>query len=501
MHKFLLLLTLVLGLSLRIWHLDIPLLEFVPSRQIQTAEITANLSKNNFNVFLPEVNYYGRDNDKYFLIEFPAYNLVVSGLDQITGIKEINGRIVSVVFYFIASLLLYALVRDLIDRKTALASLFFFSISPLNVLTSRSFLPEEMMIASCLAALYLLYIWSKNKKPYLFTISLLFFSLALILKITSFLFLLLPIVYLIHRGSKTNWIKKTLVYIFVSIVPSILWIYHAAKISKNLTTESASIFDISNWFGINIFFDPKYYSNIFGIEYNLVLLPLGIFLFLIGIVSVLNFKRNKSFLVLWFVSTILYFLVFNKHTMTHEYYHLPILLIGSIFVGVGIVKVVENLKVGAFFKVIVASAICLLLLVSSYLSLSQKAYRPIERFRSVVSLGRTVESITGENDLIIGLMDSGPAVVHYANRKGWGLETDVEKAIEHRQFFEIGSKYVDPKDRVNELRKKGAVVLAVGYKKQLDDNLSFKNYLYENFVVLEENEDTVIFDLKKAILN
>ena len=57
--KFLFLVIILIGLTIRLWKIDIPLLEFNPSRQIQTAEITRNLYREGFKVLTPSVHYLG----------------------------------------------------------------------------------------------------------------------------------------------------------------------------------------------------------------------------------------------------------------------------------------------------------------------------------------------------------------------------------------------------------------------------------------------------------
>src|SRR5216684_4193302 len=105
-RRFLIFTAIILaGLFVRLWKLDIPLLEFNPSRQIQTAEITENLIKSNFDILHPYVNYYGNGNTKYLLAEFPIYNLVVAHFEKLTNINnEISGRIVSIFSFLIGFL-------------------------------------------------------------------------------------------------------------------------------------------------------------------------------------------------------------------------------------------------------------------------------------------------------------------------------------------------------------------------------------------------------------
>ena len=101
-----LLIILFTGLLVRLWRINIPLLEFYPTRQVQTAEITQNLIKDNFKFLYPRVDYFGPENI-YYLYEFPGYNLVVAGIHKLLGnVNDINGRLVSIFSYLVTTVFL-----------------------------------------------------------------------------------------------------------------------------------------------------------------------------------------------------------------------------------------------------------------------------------------------------------------------------------------------------------------------------------------------------------
>src|SRR3989344_9587910 len=173
----------LIGLIIRVWNLDLPLLEFYPTRQVQTAEITQNLLKDNFNFLYPRVDYFGPQNI-YYLYEFPGYNLVVASVHKLLGnVNDINGRIVSIFSYLIATIFLYKITSGLFNKQIGLIAILFFSLSPLNILTSRSFQPEEMMLASSLGALYYLIKWERSGSRKFLLFSCLFLAWVILIKI------------------------------------------------------------------------------------------------------------------------------------------------------------------------------------------------------------------------------------------------------------------------------------------------------------------------------
>ena len=64
------LLILIVGLLMRVYALNVGLLEFYPSRQVQTAEIAKNFFEYDFSIVNPVVKYEGPSYAP-FLIEFP----------------------------------------------------------------------------------------------------------------------------------------------------------------------------------------------------------------------------------------------------------------------------------------------------------------------------------------------------------------------------------------------------------------------------------------------
>lgn len=499
---------LILGLTLRLWKLNIPLLEFYPTRQVQTAEITQNLIKDNFNFLYPRVDYYGPANI-YYLYEFPGYNLIVTSIHKFLGnVNDINGRIVSIFSYLIATIFLYKIVRELFNKQIGLIAILFFSLSPLNILTSRSFQPEEMMLASSLGALYFLLIWTKKRSWRFLIFSCLFFAWAALIKVVAVVFLFIPIIYIFYNQSfSTNKqsfsenkrrAKKIrflpIIYLLASLFPSILWYFHSFEVSTRLNTASSTAFNLFIWFGPENLINPKYYSTMFGFEYNLVILPIGMVLFSIGILSKL--AKNQLIAYWWLAGVLVYFLFFNKHSMTHEYYHLPFVPIASIFIGIGANKIINSLK-----NLIIPTGLFLvtsfLLLVILMLPLTlARAYKPIDRFSNVVEAARALKQVSKPEDLIVGVMDRGPTLVYYADRVGWNLGLDRERQIEEERFYTGKStQLTSPIDDLNSYINEGARYLAIASIDQFESNQSFKEYVTSNYKLIRGTSGYLIFDL------
>lgn len=500
--KTIALLILVAGLALRLYKVDLPLLEFYPSRQIQTAEVTRNLYREGFQVLAPTVHYLGPHNS-LFLVEAPIFNLAVASLYWLGGdVYEPFGRLFSILGWIVSFILLYKLAREYIGKVGTVAALFFYSFSPLSILTSRSFQPDQWMLTCSLAALYFLHLYVNKKNARSFSTSTAFFllsaglaSLSILLKIPSLLITTIPAIYLLK--ARSGFFKAAVYYLSIAIIPALLWYAWAVSVNRAGNVISGSD-QISNWFGFEVFLNPDYWSRIFGFEMNLVLLPVGILLFLLGLATKL--KENQLFLYVWLMSVILYFLIFNKHSMTHEYYHLPFLPIAAIFIGVGAQKIFEGVDtflVPKTWLFLIAGLLLLMLMLPPTLA---RAYKPIDRFRFVPETARLIKEITKPSDLVIGSMDAGPTLVYYADRVGWTFEANRDEQASQFAFYGIEDKIIaDPVEDLEKLRGEGAVIFAAADKDQFLQNRAFSQYMHKNFEVLFETHDYIIFNLKERI--
>ena len=481
--KTVILLILAVGLFLRLYKIEIPLLEFYPSRQIQTAEIARNFYREGMSILSPAVHYLG-PGPGTFLVEFPLYNYIVASIYQITGgINEVWGRLFSILGWIISCYFLLKIAKKYVGNFAANISLFFYSLSPLSILVSRSFQPDQWMLTFSLGSIF--YLLGRHV-----FLSALLASLAILTKIPAALFTLIPAVYLLWLDRKRSYLIYG--YLLISTLPSILWYLYVINVNKGGILFGST--RIEGWFGFEVFLNPKYWSTIFGFEMNLVILPIGMILFTAGLFTKL--KPSQRFFYIWLASIVFYFLIFNKHNMTHEYYHLPFLPIAAIFIGIVSGKIMDNLKntiLPKRFLLLIFSILVFILMLPPTL---QRAYKPIDRFKNVPLAAKIIQENTNSEDLIIGSMDAGPTLVYYSSRSGWSFEVNRSGSEQEFAFYGVKNMaIVDPVKDIENLRRQGAVLFASANKNQFQSNTRFANYMYSNYRVLEETDSYIIFDI------
>lgn len=145
----------ILGLSsifLRFSHLGSPLIEPHPWRQTQTALTTYGFFHKQVNFWFYESPFQGKLWS--FVFEFPLYQEITALLMR-TGLGiEVSSRIVSNVFFLLGTVFLFLIVLELFSKAAALWTAFFYSISPFNIIFSRTALIDNFVQCLLLGSLF-----------------------------------------------------------------------------------------------------------------------------------------------------------------------------------------------------------------------------------------------------------------------------------------------------------------------------------------------------------
>ena len=135
----------ILGIAMRLYGINLPLVDSHQIRQAQTAMMTRNLYEDNMNIFRTRLDFFGNV-PGYIIMEFPLMHAITALLYYLFGVHEVIGRLVSVVFSVGAMFLMYGLARQFLSRVGAFAALVLYVFSPMNIFFSRAFMPESSMM-------------------------------------------------------------------------------------------------------------------------------------------------------------------------------------------------------------------------------------------------------------------------------------------------------------------------------------------------------------------
>ena len=135
-------------------------------------------------------------------------------------------------------------------------------------------------------------------------------------------------------------------------------------------------------------------------------------------------ERKEQYLFhIWFISVCAYFLIVPVGNRVHEYYQLPIIPVGAIFIGKFLAefyKAHPNLK---DWKRDIKVALVFLMILFVPIHSIYKLNKRLNFNRDYMVIGEQIKQLTGEDDRIL-LQEKGdnrPHTFYYSNRKGWTL--------------------------------------------------------------------------------
>jgi len=239
-ENIILFLIIILAFGLRLYKINNPIADWHSWRQADTAAVSRNFIKYGFSPFYPRFDDLsstpsGRENPQgWRFVEFPIFNLIHAGFFKLIGIFNLDiwGRLTAVIASLFSLFFLHLIVAKFWGKKTGLFSAFFFAVLPFNIFYSRAILPEPLMAAFSLGAIYFFAKFIDKNKRLDWIISLLLGILALLTKPYAVFIIALPIAYLtINKFWKNRKDKKetkkiiisAFLYAILVFVPLLLW--------------------------------------------------------------------------------------------------------------------------------------------------------------------------------------------------------------------------------------------------------------------------------------
>ncbi len=464
---FTLLFILFIALTLRLYKIDIPLADFHSWRQADTAAVARNFIKDGFDLLHPRYDdlssiQSGIENPNgYRMVEFPFYNAFFAYIYKVFPITtlEITGRLVTIFFSLITIAIIYYLALKESQRITAFFAGLSYAILPFFVFFTRVILPDPVALALASIAIYFIYLFTNTKNKYFealfFILSLVSFSLALLTKPTT-IFYGLAIAYLFYRKYSFSFLKKIsfYLYILISIIPFLLWRKYITNYPEGIPVSDWLITMVNTYQGRQvIFFRPAFFRWIFFERINnLILGGYLVFLFMLGIIA----KPRKYLLHALLASALIYLLVFQGGNVQHEYYQIMILPAISLFIGLGVNFVVNNLK-----NLIHPALTYLVIFIVFGFSFLFSYYKVRDYYAyptDLIQIARITQTLTKESDKIVTDRTGDTTLLYLMDRRG------------------APAVYLDP-DKLK----------ALGYKYLLTQNMEYLENLKESYEVVFEN--------------
>jgi len=301
----------LLGLVIRLYGINLPLVDSHQIRQAQTAMMARNLYEDNMDIFHTRLDFFGNQ-PGYIIMEFPLMHGITALLYYLFGVHEVIGRLVSVIFSIGAMFLMYGLARQFLTVIGALSALILYVFSPMNIFFSRAFMPESSMMFFMLGAVYFFLKWLKRQGLILYLTAIIFAAFACLIKPNAGL-IFAPIFAAWFLKYKWKMFKSFYFwpYLLLTTMPIILWAAYAHYFNAKIPYCTFSFADswlevirtrgiIGHWFSL------RFYAFLGGSIVFLLLTPLGFIGTVAGIICAKENSQNKV-LYVWLGAIIIYF--------------------------------------------------------------------------------------------------------------------------------------------------------------------------------------------------
>ena len=424
----------ILGLIIRLYKINTPLLDWHSFRQVDTASVSKYFLRDGINMLEPRYHDISRvqsgmfNPEGYRFVEFPVYNAIHSIAYKIFPVLSFDavGRLVSIVFALISSIFLYKISAFYFGKNVGILSMFLYLTLPFNVYFTRVILPEPLAVMLGLSGLWFFIKYSKEEKlPSLFIFSILM-SVAILVKPYLVFYNIYPVYFFLKKyGYRKVIVKKEVIAsLLIIFLPFIFWRLWIAGHPEGIP------FWKWTFNGDGVRFKPAFWYWIFGERIGKLILGVwGIYPFIIGS---LNNRRNP-FLIAFLLGAFLYLSVIATANVRHDYYQTLIVPVISIVLALGVHKMFEDSKKIKYGMFLPLGIMGMMYLISAF---QVKEYYKINH-PEIINAGLAVERLTPEDALVIASYNGDTAFLYHTGRRGWPVvELPIEELIkEGAQYF------------------------------------------------------------------
>ncbi|MGI5828541.1 MAG: ArnT family glycosyltransferase [Patescibacteria group bacterium] len=406
----------------RLYKINNPIADWHSWRQADTAAVTRNFIKEGLTPLYPKFDSYyslnevGKPNpNRYFFAEFPLYNLVTYPFYKYLGVNEMYARLVSVFFSSLTAVFIYLLARRFSSERAAVLAGLVFAVLPFSIYYGRVIMPDPLHIFLSVLALYLVSLWTSKNTYFMTALAGLATTGALLTKPYA-LVLGLPIIYLLLRKWGMKLFKKPEFYLYISLslLPFLFWRWHISNYPEGMFGTSW-LFNQGN-----IRFKGSFFRWIIFDRMNRLIFATGGFvLFWLGIIRGRT-KKEGWFYYLWLLAVAIFITVIAKGNVTHDYYQMPLLPIGAIFIAKGF----EFLMMyGSGIKQRLINFSLALFLFAIMLAFGWYETRGFFNVNhpEIVEAGKAVDRLLPPDAKVIAPYMTDSAFLYQTNRYGWTL--------------------------------------------------------------------------------
>ena len=215
------------GVAWRLFQITQPFVDAWCWRESDVAMIAENFYRNGYNIFYPQINWAAASSG-YIGTEFPLVPFLASLFYPAFGVSEWIGRSVSVAFFAVSVPCLFGIVKKLTNRTAASFAALTYTLAPLSIFASRSFMSDMPTLSLSIVGIYYFMKWLDDETSKSFVLMSPFTSLSILVKLPSAI-IGLPLAYMAWQTYAVSFLKSKDLWIFaaISLIPSVCWYTHA----------------------------------------------------------------------------------------------------------------------------------------------------------------------------------------------------------------------------------------------------------------------------------
>jgi hypothetical protein len=321
-----------IALSIRLYDLTDPPLDFHPTRQLLSAIKARALYFRTKPVGYSDIQMdIGKRQARLKAqVEPEVLERLVSYTYRFTGEKLWVGRIYSSLFWLIGGILLFLFVRRLVSFDAAIFSSAYYLLFPYAIIASRSFQPDPLMVMMIIAFWWMFLIWldlpdgaSTSRAWTAAGLAGIIGGLAIYIKFSAAFFVIGAALGLaLSRFTWRNLFRNAQVWLMATLgaLPATIYLLHGLQ--GGLSSQ------FSGRFIPALLLSPFNYLA----WMNNVNLGAGALFVMLGLLGffLTSDTRFRSLLFGMWGAYLLYSLYFDYHSATHDYYQLPLLPIVAV---------------------------------------------------------------------------------------------------------------------------------------------------------------------------
>jgi len=486
-----LILLLILGLSIRLFDLTNPPLDFHPMRQLFSFQKARGMYYQYRTDFPAAQRQFAIQRWKASpAIEPEFFERVVAFTYRFTGEQIWVARAYSSLFWVIGAIFIFLLAREWTSANGALASTAFYLFLPYAVIASRSFQPDPLMVMLIVIFWWAVFRWTKNPTSYAWAlVAGLFGGLAIFIKFVAAFFVIAGgLGATLGRESLRETIRRPQVYAMsaLGILPGAAYLVYGVWISGYLGQQFGGRFMPA------LFLSPAYYLGWVGMI-NLIMGGIPILFAALGFYFIRAKSTSRFLLGLW-VGYAVFGFYFNYHISTHDYYSLPLIPLVALSLSPLFDFLDASLAQTELFKRAKIVPTLIVVVGLFFVIWNARATLKFNNYRGEPAIWAEISARVGKDARLVGLVqDYGTRLAYWGWRStvAWPLSGDIYYHENRGAQFEFERAFADMASDKN--------YFIVTDFNELTKQPLLKERLYSKYPIAFSGEGYVIFDLQNGI--